>query len=55
MKEQKLTFVFHNPNSVEATANHLLKLFLEADQKKLEKVLQGAEASCEAPLPPPRK
>ena len=30
MKEQKLNYRFHNPNTVEATADILLKVFIEA-------------------------
>ena len=36
----KLNFRFHNPNTAEETANYILKIFLEANQEKLEGVLQ---------------
>ncbi|NBH33745.1 hypothetical protein D3Z58_09305 [Clostridiaceae bacterium] len=36
----KLNFRFHNPNTAEETANYILKIFLEANQEKLDRVLQ---------------
>ncbi|NBH71757.1 hypothetical protein D3Z51_06920 [Clostridiaceae bacterium] len=36
----KLNFRFHNPNTVEEAASYILKAFLEANQKKFERVLQ---------------
>ena len=38
--KSKLQFRFHNPNTAEETANYILKIFLEVNQKKLERVLQ---------------
>ena len=38
----KLNFRFHNPNTVEETANYIAKLFVEVNQAKVERVLQEA-------------
>lgn len=40
MKKQKLNYRFHNPNTVEATADILLKVFIEANSEKVEKAIQ---------------
>ena len=49
MKKRKLNYRFHNPNTAEATAEILLKVFVEANSKKVEKVVQkAAEQSTEA-------
>jgi hypothetical protein len=40
--KQKLSFHFHNPNTEEATINYLLKLFIEANQSKVERAIQDA-------------
>ena len=49
MKKRKLTYQFHNPNTAEATADILLKVFIEANSKKVEKVVQeAAEQSTKA-------
>ena len=48
MKKKKLNYRFHNPNTAEATADILLKVFIEANSKKVEKVVQeAAEQSIE--------
>ena len=48
MKKRKLTYHFHNPNTAEATADILLKVFIEANSKKVEKAVQeAAEQSTE--------
>jgi hypothetical protein len=38
----KLNYRFHNPNSVEATADYILKVFIEANGGKVEKAIQEA-------------
>ena len=49
MKKRKLNYRFHNPNTAEATADILLKVFIEANSKKVEKAVQeAAEQSTEA-------
>ncbi len=42
MKEQNLNYRFHNPNTVEATADILLKIFIEANQNKAEEAIRKA-------------
>lgn len=42
MKNRKLNYRFHNLNTVEATADILLKVFIEANSEKVEKVIQEA-------------
>lgn len=49
MKKKKLNYRFHNPNTAEATADILLKVFIEANFKKVEKAVQETvEQSTEA-------
>ena len=36
----KLNFRFHNPNTVEETANTLAKIMIEVNRIKLEKMIQ---------------
>lgn len=40
VKKRKLNYRFHNPNSAEATADTLLKVLIEANSQKVEKVMQ---------------
>lgn len=40
MSKTKLNFCFHNPNSVEETAEYITKLFIEVNQAKVERVIQ---------------
>ena len=42
MAKTKLNYRFHNPNSVEATADYILKVFIEANGGKVEKAIQEA-------------
>ena len=42
MKKKKLNYRFHNPNTAEATADILIKVFIEANSKKVEKAVQEA-------------
>lgn len=42
MKRRKLNYRFHNPNPAVATADYLLKLFLEANQDKVQLAIQAA-------------
>jgi len=51
VKEQKLNYRFHNPNTVEATADILLKVFIEANQQKAEAAIrQAVEKAKEAEI-----
>ena len=40
MAKRKLNYRFHNPNSVEVTAEYILKVMIETNTEKVEKVLQ---------------
>ena len=42
MKQRKLNYRFHNPNSAEDTANYLFKILIEANARKVERALQEA-------------
>lgn len=42
MKERKLNYIIHNPNSDEETTDYLLKIFIEANQYKVEQAVENA-------------
>lgn len=42
MSKVILNYKFNNPNSVEDTAEMLLKLFIEANRAKVEEVIKNA-------------
>ena len=42
MSKIKLNYKFNNPNSVDDTAEMLLKFFVEANKKKVEEAIQNA-------------
>ena len=42
LKQRKLNYRFHNPNSAEDTADFLCKLLIEANAGKVERALQEA-------------
>ena len=46
MKQRKLNYRFHNPNSAEDTADFLCKLLIEANAGKVERVLEEAASRC---------
>lgn len=46
MKQRKLNYRFHNPNSAEDTANFLCKLLIEANAGKAERAIEEAAARC---------
>lgn len=49
MKKRKLNYRFHNPNSVEATADYLLKVLMEANKKKVEEAIaEAAKNVCDS-------
>ena len=48
MAKRKLNYRFHNPNSVEVTADYILKVMIEANTEKVEKILQENMAQMEA-------
>ena len=42
MAKIKLNYTFNNPNSVEDTAEQLLKLFIEANKQKVDEIIKNA-------------
>ena len=47
MKKQKLHYRFHDPNDPAVAAEYILKVFVEANQKKVEKVIRDASREKE--------
>lgn len=41
MKQRKLNYRFHNPNSTERTADYIMKLFIDANRGKVERAVQS--------------
>ena len=46
MKQKKLNYRFHNPNSAEVTANFLCNLLIEANAGKVERAIEEAVSRC---------
>ena len=46
MKQRKLNYRFHNPNSAEDTANYLVKILIEANVGKVERAIEEAASRC---------
>ncbi len=46
MKQRKLNYRFHNPNSAEDTANYLFKILIEANAGKVECAIEEAALKC---------
>lgn len=46
MKQRKLNYRFHNPNSAEDTADFLCKLLIEANAGKVERAIEEAALMC---------
>ena len=46
MKQRKLSYRFHNPNSAEDTADFLCKLLVEAIAGKVERAIEEAASKC---------
>ncbi|MBE5852225.1 MAG: hypothetical protein E7299_04635 [Lachnospiraceae bacterium] len=46
MKQRKLNYRFHNPNSAEDTAEFLCKLLIEANAGKVERAIEEAALRC---------
>ena len=44
LKKRKLTYIFYNPNTAEATADYLAKLFIEVNAPKVEERIKSAVA-----------
>ena len=45
---KKINYRFHNPNTVETTADYILKVMIEANAGKVEKILQENMVQVEA-------
>lgn len=43
LREKKLNFRFHDPNSEARTAEYILELFFEVDREKVEMAIQAAD------------
>ena len=46
MKQRKLNYRFHNPNSAEDTADFLCKLLIEANAGNVERAIEKSAARC---------
>ena len=46
MKQRKLNYRFHNPNSAEDTADFLCKLLIEANAGKVERAIEEGASKC---------
>ena len=46
MKQRKLNYRFHNPNSAEDTADFLCKLLIEANAGKVKRTIEEAASKC---------
>lgn len=46
MKQRKLNYRFHNPNSAEDTADFLCKLLIEVNAGKVERAIEEAVLKC---------
>ena len=42
MKERKLNYRFHNPNSAAATADYILKILIQSNAGKVKDAIQKA-------------
>lgn len=40
MRKQKLNYRFHNPNPADVTADYILKVFMEVNEKKVEQAIK---------------
>ncbi|WP_198286273.1 hypothetical protein [Pseudoflavonifractor capillosus] len=49
MRTRKLTYIFHNPNTEEATSNFLITLFTEVNQPKLEAAIRRIQEQRQMP------
>ena len=46
LKQRKLNYRFHNPNSAEDTANYLVEILIEANVRKVERAIEEAASKC---------
>ena len=47
MAKKKLNYRFHNTNQVEVTADYILKVMIEANTEKVEKILRENKVQME--------
>ena len=47
MKKKKLNYRFHDPNDPAVAAEYIVKVFIEANQKKVEEVIREASREKE--------
>lgn len=47
MKKKKLNYRFHDPNDPAVAAEYILKVFIEANKKKVEEVIREASREKE--------
>lgn len=45
MRETRLSYSFHNPNTVEVTADFLLRLFVEVNRPKVDAAIRKTAES----------
>lgn len=45
LKERKLNYCFHNPNSMETSANFILKILVEVNKNKVDRAIM--ELMCQ--------
>ncbi len=48
MKRQKLNYRFHDPNNSAVAAEYILKVFIEANQKKVEELIRKVSMEKQA-------
>lgn len=46
MQKRKLNYRFHNPCTVDTTADYILKVFMEVNAAKVEKAIREAADQC---------
>jgi len=42
VRKQKLNYRFHNPNPADVTADYILQVFMEVNEKKVEQAIKTA-------------
>ena len=47
MKKRKLNYRFHNPNPVDATADYILKVLIDANKEKVDRAIEKAALATE--------
>ena len=47
MKTRKLNYRFHNPNTVDATAEYILKVLIDVNKKKVDQAIEKASLEAE--------